>query len=137
MLGLFKPKEKTDRAKILVVDDDTALLDTIQHRFQYCEWDVITAINGKEGLEKAANEKPDVIVLDISMPVLNGHEMILRLRGNRQLKDIPVIMCTMSNKIQDITKAASFDISGYVTKPFDYAELIKNIENALKENKRR
>jgi len=135
MFGLSKPKEKTGRAKILIVDDDTALLDTIQHRFQYCEWELITANDGKEGLEKAENEKPDVIVLDINMPVLNGHEMILRLRGNRKLKDIPVIMCTMSNKIEDITKAASFDISGYVTKPFDYAELIKNIENALKEVK--
>jgi len=133
MLGLFKPKEKTDRAKILIVDDDTALLDTIQHRFQYCKWELITAINGKEGLEKAENEKPDVIVLDINMPVLNGHEMIRRLRGNRKLKDIPVIMCTVSNKVQDITTAAAYDISGYVTKPFDYVELIKNIENALKE----
>ena len=137
MLGLFKPKENTGRARILVVDDDSALIETMRHRFQYCEWDIITASNGKEGLEKAANEKPDLIVLDINMPVLNGHEMIMRLRGNRQLKDIPVIMCTMSNKVQDITTAASYDISGYVTKPFDYAELIKNIENALKEVKER
>jgi len=143
MLGLFKtkektgrPKEKTDRAKILVVDDDTALIETIQHRLEYCKWEVITAANGKEGLEKAANEKPDIIVLDINMPVLNGHEMIKRLRGNRKLKDIPVIMCTVSNKVQDITTAAAYDISGYVTKPFDYAELIETIVNALKEGKR-
>lgn len=134
MLGLFKQKEKTGRARILVVDDDTALIDTIQHRFEYCKWEVITAANGKEGLEKAANEKPDLIVLDINMPVLNGHEMIKRLRGYPKLKDIPVIMCTMSNKVQDITTAASYDISGYVTKPFDFAELIETIENALKES---
>lgn len=138
MLGLFKPKEKnckpkenTGRARILVVDDDSALIETMRHRFQYCEWDVITAANGKEGLEKATNEKPDVIVLDINMPVLDGHEMIKRLRGDQKLKDIPVIICTMSNKVQDITAAASYKISGYVTKPFDFAELIKNIENAL------
>ena len=144
MLGLFKPKEKnckpkekTSRARILVVDDDTALLEAIQHRFQYCEWDVITAANGKEGLEKAASEKPDVIVLDINMPVLDGHEMIKRLRGNLKLKDIPVIMCTISNKVQDITTSASYNISGYVTKPFDYTELIETIVNALKESKKR
>ncbi|MHC4537119.1 MAG: response regulator [Planctomycetota bacterium] len=142
MLGLFKTKEKTDRpkeqtgrVKILVVDDDTALIETIRHRFEYCKWEVINAADGKEGLEKATNEKPDLIVLDINMPVLNGHEMIRRLRGNRKLKEIPVIMCTMSNKVQDITAAASFNISGYVTKPFDFAELIEKISNALKELK--
>jgi CheY-like chemotaxis protein len=142
MLGLFKTKEKTDRpkeqthrVKILVVDDDTALIETIRHRFEYCKWEVINAADGIEGLEKAANEKPDLIVLDINMPVLNGHEMIRRLRGNGKLKEIPVIMCTMSNKVQDITAAASFNISGYVTKPFDFAELIEKISNALKELK--
>ncbi|MHC4242459.1 MAG: response regulator [Planctomycetota bacterium] len=141
MLGLFKTKvkncktkEKTGRARILVVDDDTALIETIQQRFEYRKWEVITAANGKEGLEKAANEKPDLIVLDINMPVLNGHEMIMRLRGNSKLREIPVIMCTMSNKVQDITTAASYDISGYVTKPFDFAELIETIVNALKES---
>ncbi|MCP4609663.1 MAG: response regulator [Planctomycetes bacterium] len=144
MLGLLKakeknckPKENTGRARILIVDDDTALIETMRHRFQYCEWDVITASNGKEGLEKAANEKPDLIVLDINMPILNGHEMIMRLRGNSKLREIPVIICTMSNKIEDITTAASYDISGYMTKPFDFAELIDTIANALKEVKER
>jgi len=132
MLGLFKPKEKTDRVRILVVEDDTDLLETIRHRFEYCKWEVITATNGKEGLEKAANEKPDLIVLDIEMPVLNGHETIKRLRGNPELKDIPVIMCTVSNEVQDITITASYNISGYVTKPFNYTELIEMIVNALK-----
>jgi len=137
MLGLFKPKEKTDRARILVVDDDTALLETIRHRFEYCKWEVITAANGKEGLEKAANEKPNLIVLDIKMPVMNGHEMIKRLRANSEIMGIPVIMCSASNEVQDITTASSYNISGYVTKPFDYTELIEMIVNALKEGKRR
>jgi len=141
MLGLFKPKEKTEektgRVKILVVDDDAALLDTIRHRFKYCKWEVITAADGKEGLEKVESEKPDLIVVDIKMPVMNGHEMIRRLRGNRKLKDIPVIMCTMSNKVQDITTAASYNISGYITKPFDYTELTQKIINTLKEVKKR
>ncbi len=132
MLGLFKPKEKTDRVRILVVEDDTDLLETIRHRFEYCKWEVITAANGKEALEKAANEKPDLIVLDIEMPVLNGHETIKRLRGNPELKDVPVIMCTVSNEVQDITITASYNISGYVTKPFNYTELIEMIVNALK-----
>ena len=141
MLGLFKQKEKTDekteRIKILVVDDDDALLETIRHRFKYYKWEVITAADGKEGLEKVENEKPDLIVVDIKMPVMNGHKMIIRLRGNRKLKDIPVIMCTMSNKVQDITTAASYNNSAYITKPFDYTELTQKIINTLKEVKER
>ena len=68
------------------------------------------------------------------MPVMNGHEMLEHLRKNPDLKNIPVIMCTALCEAQDIEAANSFGISDYVTKPFDYADLIEKITNAL-ENK--
>jgi DNA-binding response OmpR family regulator len=132
MLGLFKPKKKTERARILVVDDEPDLVDTMQRRLEYFDWDVTTASNGKEGLEYALNEKPDLIVLDIDMPVMDGHEMLKQLREHPNLKDIPVIMCTMSDKVQDITKASSNNICDYLTKPFDFADLTEKIAAALK-----
>ena len=134
MLGLFKSKKKTDRARILVVDDEPDLVETIQCRLEYCKYDVITSSNGKDGLEKAANEKPDLILLDTNMPVMNGHEMLERLSKNPELKNIPVIMLTSLCEPQDITTASSYGISDYVTKPFDFAELMEKITNAL-ENK--
>ena len=91
MLGLFKSKEKTDRVRILIVDDEPDLVDTIQCRLEHGKYDAITAANGKDGLEKAANEKPDLILLDTNMPVMNGHEMLERLRKSPELKNIPVI----------------------------------------------
>ena len=132
MLGLFKSKKKTERARILVVDDEPDLVDTIQRRLEYFDWDVTTAFNGEEGLENAVSEKPDLIVLDIEMPVMDGHEMLKQLRKHPDLRNIPVIMCTMSDKIQDITMASSNNICDYVTKPFDFAALTEKIATALK-----
>ena len=134
MLGLFKSKEKTDRVRILIVDDEPDLVDTIQWRLEHCKYDAITAANGKDGLEKAANKKPDLILLDTNMPVMNGHEMLERLRKSPELKNIPVIMLTALCEPQDIATASSHGIADYVTKPFDYTELIGKITNAL-ENK--
>ncbi len=136
MLGLFKSKKKTSRARVLVVDDESDIVSTIQYRLKFCEFDVITASNGKEGLEKAANEKPDIILLDINMPVMDGHEMLERLKSRPDLKDTPVIMLTAYSDGKDIAKAADLGIADYVTKPFDFTELMEKISNAL-ENKTR
>jgi two-component system response regulator MprA len=108
------------------------LVDTIKRRLEFFDWDVTTASNGKEGLEIMANEKPDLIVLDIEMPVMNGHEMLKQLRDHPELRDIPVIMCTMSDKVKDITMASSNNIRDYLTKPFDFSDLTEKIAAALK-----
>ena len=80
------------------------------------------------------NEKPDLILLDTDMPVMNGHEMLERIRKHPDLKDTPVIMCTALCEAQDIARALSYGIADYVTKPFDFTELIEKITNTL-ENK--
>ena len=131
MLGLFKQKKKTDHAKILLVDDEPDLIDTIQCRLEANNFVVSTASNGQEGLAKASDDKPDLILLDTNMPVMNGHEMLENLRKDPDLKNIPVIMCTALCEAQDIAAAMSYGISDYVTKPFDYADLIEKISNAL------
>ena len=135
MLSLFKQKQKTDSTKILLVDDEPDLIDTIQCRLEANNFIVSTATNGEEGLLKAADDKPDLILLDTNMPVMNGHEMLERLRKSPDLKNIPVIMCTALCEAHDIATAMSHGISDYVTKPFDYADLIEKISNAL-ENKK-
>ena len=134
MLGLFKPKKKTSRARVLVVDDEADIVSTVKYRLEFNEFEVVTAINGKEGLEKAASEKPDIILLDISMPVMNGHEMLERLKNSPDIKDIPVIVVSAFSDAKDIAKAAELGIADYVTKPFDYTDLMGKIANAL-ENK--
>lgn len=131
MLGLFKSKKKTSQAKILVVDDESDIVSTVQYRLKSCGYEVTTATNGKEGLEKATSEKPDLILLDINMPIMDGHEMLERLRNRPDLKHTPVIMLTAYSDKRDISKAADFGIQDYVTKPFDFTELTEKISKAL------
>ena len=134
MLGLFRSKKKTTQARILIVDDEPDYISTIQCRLEWCHYEVISAANGCQGLEKAVSEKPDLILLDTNMPEMNGHEMLERLRKHPDLKSTPVIMLTALCEAQDIATASSYGISDYVTKPFDFAELMEKIANAL-ENK--
>ncbi|MBN1392535.1 MAG: response regulator [Sedimentisphaerales bacterium] len=134
MLGLFKSKKKTSHVKVLVVDDEADIVSTVKYRLEFCEFEVVTASNGKEGLEKAASEKPDVILLDISMPVMDGHEMLARLKNSPDIKDIPVIVVSAFSDAKDIAKAAELGIADYVTKPFDFPDLMGKISKTL-ENK--
>ena len=135
MLKLFKSKQKTDRAKILLVDDEPDIVDTIQCRLEANNFDVVTASNGQEGLEKASDEQPDLILLDTNMPVMNGHEMLEHIKKHPDLKAIPVIMCTALCEAHDIAAASAYGIADYVTKPFDYTDLIEKITGALEKSK--
>lgn len=133
MLGMFKAKKETLQAKILIVDDEADLVSTIQYRLKFANCQVVTASNGKEGLEKAASEQPDLILLDTNMPVMNGPEMLECLRNDPAVKDIPVIMLTARCEAQDVAAASAHGIADYVTKPFDFADLMAKIKGVLKD----
>jgi CheY-like chemotaxis protein len=135
MLGLFKSKKKTDRPKILLVDDEPDYRTTVQCRLEWSNYDVVTACDGKEAIEKAIAEKPDMVLLDTNMPIMNGHEVLERFRQHPDLKDIPVIMVTALCEAQDIAKASSYGVADYVAKPFDFTELLEKIANALEGRK--
>jgi DNA-binding response OmpR family regulator len=133
MLGLFRAKKKAAQVKILVVDDEPDLVSTVEYRLKFANCNVVTASNGLQGLERAAAEKPDLILLDTNMPGMNGHEMLARLRSDPALQHIPVIMVTARCEPQDIAAASTHGISDYVTKPFDFAQLLDKIHAALKD----
>ncbi len=135
MFGLFKSKKKAERAKVLIVDDEPDYITAIQCRLEWSRYEVITASNGEEGLKKVMSEKPDLVLLDTNMPVMNGHEVLERLKQYTELKNIPVIMVTALCEAQDIAKASSYGVADYVAKPFDFTELVEKIENALGNRK--
>jgi len=137
VLGLFKSKKETSQMKILIVDDEPDLVSTVEYRLKFADCEVVTASNGEEGLEQARAEKPDLILLDTNMPVMNGHEMLERLRADAALKHIPVLMLTARCEPQDIAAASAHGVTDYVTKPFDFAELMAKIQMALKSGKHR
>ncbi len=129
MLGLFKTKKKT--ATILVVDDEADLLNTIQTRLEWNKFKVFTASNGRQGLEAATAQKPDLILLDNNMPEMSGLEMLEVMRGTAELKDIPVIMVTAVCEPQKIEAASSLGVTEYITKPFDFSDLMQKITQIL------
>jgi CheY-like chemotaxis protein len=135
MFGLFKSVKKSGKAKILIVDDEQDYVTTIQHHLEWANYQTVVASNGKEGLEKAASEKPDLILLDTSMPVMNGHETLEYLSRDPQLKSIPVIMVTAACEVDDIATASSYGIADYIAKPFDFAQLKEKIAGALEGKK--
>ena len=132
-----KQKKKDIPARILVVDDEPDCISIIQCRLEWCHHEVITAANGEEGLQTAEKEKPDLILLDTNMPVMNGQEMLERLRKHPILKDTPVIMVTALCEKHDIAAASALGVEDYVTKPIDFASLIEKISNILGSEKLR
>ena len=135
MFDFFGLKKKADRTKVLVVDDEPNIVQTLQDRLEMNDYVVTTAGNGKEGLEKALKECPDVILLDVIMPVMNGHEMLEMLRKHPEGKDIAVIMLTARSQTQDIARANAAGIDDYIVKPFDLSELLEKIETVVESHK--
>lgn len=134
MFDFLWSKKKSEKAKILVIDDEPNIVQTLQDRLEMNDYNVITACNGREGLDKAVSEKPDIILLDVIMPIMDGHEMLEHLRKTDEGKDISVIMLTARSQNQDIARANVCGIEDYIVKPFDLSELLEKIETIL-ENK--
>ena len=135
MFDIFRFRKKADRTKILVVDDEPNIVQTLQDRLEMNEYDVITACNGQEGLEQAVREKPDIILLDVIMPLMDGLEMLEALRKEPDCDDIAVIMLTARSQTQDIARANACNIEDYIVKPFDLSELLEKIECIVENRK--
>ncbi len=91
-------------SKILVVDDNREIVDLIREQFKLKGYDVICANNGQEALAKVYQEKPDIILLDIMMPMIDGYEICKTLKSNEETKNIPVILITVKGNESDIEK---------------------------------
>ena len=128
---MSKTSKKAAPARILVVDDEPDCLSIIQCRLEWCHYEVISAGNGEEALRIAEDEKPDLILLDTNMPVMNGLDVLERMRKNPVLRDTPVIMVTALCEGQHIDAASAYGIADYVTKPVDFTSLLDKISNIL------
>ena len=135
MFDFLGMKKRTDKVKILVIDDEPNIVQTLQDRLEMNDYEVITAGNGKEGLKKALQEKPDVLLLDVIMPVMDGHEMLEVLRKQPEGNFSSVIMLTARSQTQDIARANACGIDDYIVKPFDLSELLEKIEVVVESRK--
>ena len=131
----WRHSKKTVKKKILIVDDEPNIVRTVGDRLKMSGYHVTVATDGQEAIERALQEKPDVILLDVLMPKLDGHATLERLRQMEETKSVPVIMLTARSQVEDVVRASSMGATDYVVKPFDLVELLEKIKSALSRKK--
>ncbi|MCH2155913.1 MAG: response regulator [Opitutales bacterium] len=117
--------------KVLTVDDSKAVRMIVKKAFKTFDVNIVEAANGVEGLAAAAKEKPDLILLDVTMPVMDGVEMLTKLKADPDLKGIPVIMLTAEAGRENVMKIAKIGIRDYVVKPFKEESLIDKVGRVI------
>ncbi len=118
--------------KILTVDDSKTIRMIVKKAFRPYDCEMFEGENGIEGLAVASKEKPDLIVLDITMPVMNGVEMLEKLKSEPSLKDIPVIMLTAESGQDNVMNIVKMGVKDYMVKPFKGEQLIERVEKIFK-----
>ncbi|NWF51714.1 MAG: response regulator [Nitrospirae bacterium] len=118
--------------KILVVDDNNDSRELVVKVLKNKGYEMIEAIDGEEALKKAIAERPDLILLDISIPKINGYEVTKRLKSIEEFKDIPVVALTAHAMKGDRTKALEAGCEGYISKPINVRELPDQVKSYLR-----
>lgn len=121
--------------KILVIEDNEQNLYLIRYILENCGHEVSSAMDGKEGIELAATLLPDLILLDIQLPVMDGYDVARALRQNPALADTPIIAVTSYAMPGDKEKAMEAGCTGYIEKPIDPDNFDKQVEEYLSVNK--
>ena len=119
--------------KILVIDDNPDILDLEKNRFESERFDVITASDAIEGMVKTKNQKPDLIILDVILPNLDGYTFLRQLKVDPEIKRIPVIVLTSRGQLKDLFKIEGVHDEDFLVKPFDGQELVNRVHQMLGE----
>lgn len=118
--------------KILVVDDEPDILKVVLFRLQKEGYEVKTAIDGQMAMDMISEEKPDIVLLDITLPFFDGFEVCRRIKADEKLKDIPVMFLTASTASEGFKeKAESVGVQDYMFKPFDYELLLEKVKTLI------
>lgn len=117
----------SNKKKILICDDDPVILRLLQVNLEIEGYEVVSAHNGEEAVDLAVQQVPDLIILDIMMPRMDGYQAAQSLRSHTETKDIPLIFLSAKAQQADIDKGRTYGVTDYLTKPFDPTELLEII----------
>jgi len=117
--------------KVLVVDDEVHIVHVVAIKLRNNGYEPITAGNGEEAYELACKEKPDIIIADYMMPIMDGLELLEKLRANDQTREIPFILLTARNFAIDDARQQQLNVSQCITKPFSPKELLRTVEDII------
>jgi len=121
--------------KILLVDDEPQFVDLVKMRLEANDYEVLTAYDGQEALDKVHQESPNLIILDVGLPKIDGYEVISKLRVEERFRDIPVILLTGHKEAKDIKKGMELGAISYVQKPFKDETLLGIIQGLISSKK--
>ena len=123
------------KAKILLVDDEQKVLELIAYRLKLLGYDVITANDGEEAITKFESESPDLIILDVAMPGIDGLTVCTRIRKMNDRNQVPILMLTARSAVEDVNKALAMGADDYIVKPYDPGVLQMKIQSHLSQSK--
>lgn len=121
-------------SKILVVEDSPMIQEILVERLRFRNYEVVVANDGKEGIEVAEQEKPDLILMDISLPVMDGWEATNQIRSIEAIKNVPIIALTAHALVEDRNKSLAIGCNDFETKPINFSQLVLKIKNLLGQN---
>jgi Response regulators consisting of a CheY-like receiver domain and a winged-helix DNA-binding domain len=130
------PENQAPQLKVLVVDDEDNIIELIRLGLRYEGFQVETASDGEQGIALAQRVNPDLIILDVMMPGIDGIEVCRRLRNNPTTRDVPILMLTAKDEVSDRILGLQTGADDYLTKPFDFYELLERIKAILRRQNR-
>jgi len=137
VIAEVKVSEMDERPKILIVDDEPFNVDYLEQELEDLSYDTISAANGREALTQVASEAPDVILLDILMPELDGFQVLEKLKSNNTWRDIPVIVISAMDDMDSVVRGIQLGAEDYLPKPFNLTLLKARIGNSLHKKRLR
>jgi len=123
----------TSTTKILIIDDNIDTVELLRKRFRTEGYETAEAYDGAEGLKKVSDYVPDLIVLDVMMPKMDGYEVCKRVKQDEYLKQIPILMLSAKSQVPDKVKGLDIGADDYITKPFDFKELMARVRTLLSQ----
>ncbi len=123
---------ENSKKKILIVDDEPDIVETLKFLMESEGFESIIAMDGEEAFKKAKEENPDLIILDVMLPKINGYKVCRLLKFDNKYKHIPIFMVTARSQEEDKVIGEETGADEYVTKPFDIEEILKKIHSYLK-----
>jgi CheY-like chemotaxis protein len=131
-LEYSRKKIRSDKLKILIVDDEPDIPELLKLSLINEPYEFLVAYNGEQAIETALKEKPDLILLDIMMPDMDGYEVVEQLKESKTASDIPVIMISAKTAVEDKVKGMELGIDDYISKPFDKREVKARIKMVMR-----
>ena len=119
------------KAKVLLVDDEAFNLDFFQQALEDENYEIFIAADGQEALNKIKSEKPDLVLLDLMMPVLDGFEVLKQVKADDNLRDTPIIIISAEHDSKSVVKGIKQGAEDYMTKPITAANLLKKVKEYL------